>query len=96
MLLIQTKNKIVAVRDPLKRLYSAWHDKSRTFRFQNGSIDWDLAEQTTTWTEGTANDKEARAVMKDVLSRHDINFNAKNFGMEKFEEMIEFNITYVT
>lgn len=80
------------MRDPLTRLFSAWQDKSRTFRFRNGSVDWELAKKSTTWTWGTANDTEAQKVIQKVLIKHDINFNPKQFGMEKFEEMIEFNI----
>ena len=33
--------KIVVGRNPFNRLYSAWKDKSRTFRFENGTINWD-------------------------------------------------------
>lgn len=90
---IQTKIKILAVRDPLNRLYSAWNDKSRTFRFQNGSVDWELVKRTTPWAWGIENDKQAEKEMKDVLRHHDINFNPNNFGIGKFEEMIEFKLS---
>ena len=33
--------KIVVGRNPFDRLYSAWKDKSRTFRFENGTVNWD-------------------------------------------------------
>ena len=33
--------KIVVGRNPFDRLHSAWKDKSRTFRFENGTINWD-------------------------------------------------------
>ena len=90
---IQTKIKILAVRDPLNRLYSAWNDKSRTFRFQNGSVDWELVKRTTPWAWGIENDKQAEKEMKDVLRHHDINFNPNNFGIGKFEEMMEFKLS---
>ena len=35
--------KIVVSRNPFDRLYSAWKDKSRTFRFENGTVNWDKA-----------------------------------------------------
>ena len=35
--------KIVVGRNPLDRLLSAWKDKSRTFRFENGTVDWEKA-----------------------------------------------------
>ena len=76
----------------MTRLYSAWQDKSRTFRFQNGSVDWDLAQNSTTWIWGTANDTEAQKMMEDILMKHDIYFNPKRFGIDKFEEKIELNI----
>ena len=90
---ILTKNKILAVRDPLRRLYSAWNDKSRTFRFQNGSVDWELVKRTTPWAWGIENEKQAEKEMKDVLRHHDINFNPNNFGISKFEEMMEFKLS---
>ena len=83
---IHTILKIIAVRDPLSRLYSAWKDKSRTFRFQNGSIDWEQIKNGTTWTWGITNDKRARNVMKNVLEKHDYNFNPRHFGIDKFED----------
>lgn len=88
----ETTNTILAVRDPMTRLYSAWQDKSRTFRFQNGSVDWELAQKSTTWIWVTANDTEGQKMMEDILRKHDIYFNPKRFGIDKFEEMIEFNI----
>ena len=42
--------KIAVVRNPFERLYSAWKDKSRTFRFQNGTVDWEKAARETTWS----------------------------------------------
>ena len=39
----QNWTKIVVGRNPLERLLSAWKDKSRTFRFENGTVDWDKA-----------------------------------------------------
>ena len=83
---IHTILKIIAVRDPLSRLYSAWKDKSRTFRFQNGSIDWEQIKNGTTWTWGITNDIRARNVMKNVLEKHDYNFNPRHFGIDKFED----------
>ena len=77
----------------MRRLYSAWNDKSRTFRFQNGSVDWELVKRTTPWTWGIENDKQAEKEMKDVLRHHDINFNPNNFGIGKFEEMMEFKLS---
>ena len=47
--------KIVVGRNPFDRLYSAWKDKSRTFRFENGTINWEKAIAETTWSWGTAN-----------------------------------------
>ena len=35
--------KVLAVRNPWNRLYSAWKDKTRTFRFPNGTVDWNKA-----------------------------------------------------
>ena len=35
--------KIVVGRNPFDRLLSAWKDKSRTFRFENGTVDWNKA-----------------------------------------------------
>ena len=83
---IHTILKIIAVRDPLSRLYSAWKDKSRTFRFQNGSIDWEQIKNGTTWTWGITNDIRARNVMKNVLEQHDYNFNPRHFGIDQFED----------
>ena len=80
---IHTILKIIAVRDPLSRLYSAWKDKSRTFRFQNGSIDWEQIKNGTTWTWGITDDIRARNVMKKVLQKHDSNFNLR---IDKFED----------
>ena len=70
----------------MSRLYSAWKDKSRTFRFQNGSIDWEQIKHGTTWTWGITNDIQARNVMKEVLGKHDHNFNPQPFGIDKFED----------
>ena len=36
--MISDWTKILNARNPFTRLYSAWNDKSRTHRFQNGSI----------------------------------------------------------
>ena len=33
--------KIVVGRNPFDRLLSAWKDKSRTFRFENGTVNWE-------------------------------------------------------
>ena len=35
--------KIVVGRNPFDRLHSAWRDKSRTFRFENGTVNWGKA-----------------------------------------------------
>ena len=45
-------SKILVGRNPFDRLYSAWSDKSRTFRYQNGSINYDAAAAETTWLWG--------------------------------------------
>ena len=37
-IMISDWTKILNARNPFTRLYSAWNDKSRTHRFQNGSI----------------------------------------------------------
>ena len=39
--------KVLAVRNPWNRLYSAWKDKTRTFRFPNGTVNWDKAFRNT-------------------------------------------------
>ena len=39
--------KVLEVRNPWNRLYSAWKDKSRTFRFPNGTINWKKAFRKT-------------------------------------------------
>ena len=93
---LHTTLKIIAVRDPLSRLHSAWKDKSRTFRFQNGSIDWEQIKNESTWTWGITNDIRAENVMKDTLLKHDYNFNPRRFGIDKFEDLvvIEFSCIY--
>ena len=40
---VQNWTKIVVGRNPLDRLLSAWKDKSRTFRFENGTVNWEKA-----------------------------------------------------
>ena len=49
-------SKILIGRNPFDRLYSAWSDKSRTFRYENGSIDFDAAAVETTWLWGERRD----------------------------------------
>jgi len=48
----QNYSKIIVTRNPFDRLYSAWNDKSRTFRFSNGSIDYEQIKKSTTWLWG--------------------------------------------
>ena len=42
-------------RHPFERLYSAWNDKSRTFRFPNGTYDLSTAAKETTYLWGRSN-----------------------------------------
>ena len=47
--------KILVGRHPFERLYSGWNDKSRTFRFPNGTYDLSKAAKETTWLWGETN-----------------------------------------
>ena len=80
--------KITAVRNPLDRLYSAWKDKSRTFRYENGKVDWVKAMTETTWAWGTENltEREQFKILKGALKQHDLEFDPKRFGIDQFEE----------
>ena len=79
------------MRNPFSRLYSAWKDKSRTFRFVNGSIDWEAARKGTTWTWGITNHIQAQNNLKDMLQQHDVNYNPHAYGIDDFEDRIKFN-----
>ena len=85
---VENWTKIVAVRNPLTRLYSAWKDKSRTFRFENGTVDWEKAIAETTWAWGTENMKkqEKSKLLSKALKSHDAEFDPKLFGIDKFED----------
>ena len=80
--------KITAVRNPMDRLYSAWKDKSRTFRFENGKVNWEKAIAETTWAWGTEKmtEREKSKILKNALKQHDIEFDPKRFGIDQFEE----------
>ena len=80
--------KITAVRNPFDRLYSGWKDKSRTFRLENGKVDWEKAIAETTWAWGTENmnKKEQSGILKAALKSHDTEFDPKRFGIDRFEE----------
>ena len=47
--------KILVGRHPFERLYSAWNDKSRSFRFPNGTYDLSTAAKETTYLWGRSN-----------------------------------------
>ena len=47
--------KILVGRHPFERLYSGWNDKSRTFRFPNGTYDLSMAAKETTYLWGRGN-----------------------------------------
>ena len=80
--------KITAVRNPFDRLYSAWKDKSRTFRFENGKVNWDKAIAESTWAWGTEKmtEREKSKILKNALKSHDKEFDPKRFGINQFEE----------
>ena len=80
--------KITAVRNPFDRLYSAWKDKSRTFRFENGTINWEKAIAETTWAWGTEKmtEREKSKILKKALKQHDKQFDTKIFGIDQFED----------
>ena len=82
--------KITAVRNPFDRLYSAWKDKSRTFRFENGKVNWDKAIAETTWAWGTEKmtEREKSKILKNALKSHDKEFDPKRFGIDQFEDRI--------
>jgi len=79
--------QIEVARNPFARLYSAWKDKSRTFRFENCTVDWDKAAKETTWIWGTENrtETEKYKILKKALNSHDQAFNAKALGIKPFE-----------
>ena len=49
---LEDYSKILIGRNPFDRLFSAWSDKSRAFRHENGSINFDAAAKETTWLWG--------------------------------------------
>ena len=80
--------KITAVRNPMDRLYSAWKDKSRTFRFENGKVNWEKSIAETTWAWGTEKmtEREKFKILKNALKQHDQEFDPKRFGIDQFED----------
>ena len=80
--------KITAVRNPLERLYSAWKDKSRTFRFENGEVNWEKAIAETPWAWGTEHmtEHEKMKILKEALKSHDQEFDSKRIGIAQFED----------
>ena len=60
-------------RHPFERLYSAWNDKSRTFRFPNGTYDLFTAAKDTTYLWGRSN-----------LTKSEQGQSSKEFGVWRF------------
>ena len=87
---VKNRTKIIAVRDPLSRLYSALKDKSRTFRFENGTVDWEKAATETTWGWGTDNwtKKEKSKLLHERVQSHDREFDPTIYGIDKFEARV--------
>jgi len=48
-------SKILISRNPFERLYSAWNDKSRTFRSENGKLNFTKVELESTFLWGKEN-----------------------------------------
>ena len=48
-------SKVLISRNPFERLYSAWNDKSRTFRNDNGKLNFTKVELESTFLWGKEN-----------------------------------------
>ena len=85
---VENWTKVTAVRNPFSRLYSAWKDKSRTFRFENGTVNWEKAIAETTWVWGTDKMKKGQRskLLSERLKAHDIEFDPTVFGIDQFED----------
>ena len=85
---VQNWTKIVVGRNPLDRLLSAWKDKSRTFRFENGTVNWEKAIAETTWVWGTDKMKKGQKskLLSERLKAHDLEFDPTVFGIDRFED----------
>ena len=73
---ISEYSKILIGRNPFDRLYSAWNDKSRSFRFPNGTIDLLAAEKETTKLWGRSN---LTKTQKGLSSYITVNLNLFEF-----------------
>lgn len=77
--------KVLAVRNPWNRLYSAWKDKTRTFRFPNGTINWDKAFRKTFLIESVVIQSE---IVTMILNRPMRNTEkGNNMGMGRRKEI---------
>ena len=83
IMIFKFTTKIIAVWNPFDRLYSAWKDKSRTFWFENGKINWEKAIAGTT---EKMTEREKSKILKDALKQHDNEFDPKIFGIDQFED----------
>jgi len=70
-------------RHPFDRLYSGWNDKSRTFRFPNGSFDFATAAKTTTflWGETNLTKTQQDSILKNNIIEYDKAYNPKELGI---------------
>ena len=59
-------------RHPFDRLYSGWNDKSRTFRFQNGTFDFATAAKETTWLWGRTNLTKTQQGKSSIIDGHGV------------------------
>ena len=74
-------NKIWAGRDPFRRVFSAWHDKTRSWRLEDHSIDYEAAAAGTTFLWGfqfnTTVERNERIQKQVNMDDRDISIYAK-------------------
>jgi len=80
-------DKIWAGRDPFRRIFSAWHDKTRSWRLEDHSIDYEAAASGTTWLWGrdfNTTDERDEHIRKQV-NREDEGFRVYAKIMKKYQ-----------